>query len=75
MKEEANTEASNKIKIDSNKICVRKDLAKKNMMFSPESCQTIMDMGNVESTESMPIVSVQTDFGQTDFGQTDFGQS
>ena len=57
VKEEANKEAIDKIKMGSNKICIRNDLAKKNMMFSPESCQTIMDMGNVELTESMPIVS------------------
>ena len=48
VKEEASTEAIDKIKIGSNKICIRNDLAKKNMMFSPESCQAIMDMGNVE---------------------------
>ena len=51
VKEEANTEAIDKIKMGSNKICIRNDLAKKNMMFSPESCQAIMDMGNVELIE------------------------
>ena len=57
VEEEANTEAIDKIKMRSNKICICSDLAKKNMMFCPESCQAIMDMGNVELTESMPIVS------------------
>ena len=51
MKEEANTEAIDKIKMASNKICIRNDLAKKNMMFSAVSCQAIMDMGNVELIE------------------------
>ena len=66
MKEEANAEMMEIIKIGSNKICIRNDLAKKNMMISPESCQAIMDMGNVEliRTEeiqsSMPIVSNTT---------------
>ena len=43
VKEEANTEVMERIKIGSNKICIRDDLAKKNMMFSQEC--------------SMPIVS------------------
>ena len=51
VKEEANTEPIDKIKRSSNKICIRNDLAKKNMMFSPESCQAIVDMGNVELIE------------------------
>ena len=51
MEEEANTEAVNKIKMGSNKICIRNDLAKKSMIFSPESCQAIMDMDNVELIE------------------------
>ena len=34
VKEEANTELMERIKIGSNKICIRNDLAKKNMMFS-----------------------------------------
>ena len=33
------------------KICVRNDLAKKNMMFSQESCQATVEMGNVELIE------------------------
>ena len=51
VKEEANTEAIDKIKMGSNKICIRNDLAKKSMMFSPESCQAILGMGNVELIE------------------------
>ena len=47
-KEEANTEMMERIKIGLNKICIRNDLAKKNMMFSQESCQAIIAMGNVE---------------------------
>ena len=63
VKEEANTETIGKIKTGSSKICIRNDLAKKNNMFSPESCHVIMDMGNVELNwteeiqSSMPIVS------------------
>ena len=37
--------------IGSNKICIRSDLAKKNMMFSQESCQAIFEMGNVQLIE------------------------
>ena len=48
VKEEANTEVMERINIGSNKICIRSDLAKKNMMFSQESCQAIIEMGNVE---------------------------
>ena len=40
-----------RIKIGSNKICIRSDLAKKNMMFSQESCQASVEMGNVELIE------------------------
>ena len=40
-----------RIKIGSNKICIRNDLAKKNMTFSQESCQAILEMGNVELIE------------------------
>ena len=51
VEEETNTEAIDKIKMGSNKICIRNDIAKKNMMFSPESCQAIMDMGNAHLIE------------------------
>ena len=51
MKEEANTEVMERINIGSNKICIRSDLTKKNMMFSQESCQAIVEMGNVELIE------------------------
>ena len=40
-----------RIKIGSNKKCIRNDLAKKNMTFSQESCQAIIEMGNVELIE------------------------
>ena len=46
--EETNTEAINKLEMGSNKICIRNDLAKKNMIFSQESCQAIIDMGSEE---------------------------
>ena len=48
VKEEANTEVMERINIGSNKIGIRSDLTKKNMMFSQESCQAIIEMGNVE---------------------------
>ena len=48
VKEEAHTEVMERSNIGSNKICILSDLAKKNMMFSQESCQAIIEMGNVE---------------------------
>ena len=51
VKEEANTEVIERIKIGSNKLCIREDVAKENMMFSQESSQAIFDMGNVELME------------------------
>ena len=54
MKEEialTKTKAIQRIKIGSNKICIREDLAKENMMFSRECSQAISEMGNVELIE------------------------
>ena len=51
VKKETNTEAIDENKMVPNKICIRNDLAKENMMFSPESRQAIMDMRSVESIE------------------------
>ena len=48
VKEEAKTEVMERIKIGSNKICIRNDLARKNMMFSQESRQAIIEIGNVQ---------------------------
>ena len=48
VKDEANTEVSERINIGSNKNCIRSDLTKKNMMFSQESCQAIIEICNVE---------------------------
>ena len=48
VKDEANTEVMERINIGSNKNCIRSDLTKKNMMFSQESFQAIIEMGNVE---------------------------
>ena len=45
LKEEANTEVMERIKFGLNKVCIRNDLAKKNMMFSQESCQAIFGIG------------------------------
>ena len=56
VKEEANTEVMERMKIGSNKMCSRSDLAKKNMMFSQESCQAIVEMGNVEPIVSTPRI-------------------
>ena len=50
-KNRPNTEVMERINIGSNKMCVRSDLAKKNMMFSQESCQAIFEMGYVELIE------------------------
>ena len=41
-----------RIKFGASKICVREHLAKEIMMFSQESGQTFVEMGNVEITES-----------------------
>ena len=38
----------NKVKVGSNKISIRNDLAKDGMIFSEESSRAIFDMGNVE---------------------------
>ena len=46
--DETNTEVINKIRMDSNKVCIRNDLAKMNVIFSEESCQTVIDMRNAE---------------------------
>ena len=51
VKEEANTEVMERIKIGSNKICIRNDQPKKNMTFSQESCQAIIEPDNVELVE------------------------
>ena len=48
---DTNTKAIERIKIGSNKICIRADLAKKKMVFSQESSQAIFEMGNVELIE------------------------
>ena len=49
---ETNTEAIERVKIGSNKICIRQDLAKGKMVFGLESSQAIIDMCNVELIES-----------------------
>ena len=53
---ETNTIAIERVKIGSNKICIREDLAKEHMMFSKESSQAVFEMGNVIKN-SMPIMS------------------
>ena len=40
-----------RIKIGSNKICIREDLATEKMVFSQESSQAVFEMGNVELIE------------------------
>ena len=42
---DTNTKAIERIKIGSNKFCIREDLAKENMMFSQESSQAIFEIG------------------------------
>ena len=59
---DTNSKAMERIKIDSNKICIREDLAKEKMVFSKESSQAIFNMGNVEThrtnenNDPVPIV-------------------
>ena len=48
---ETNTKDIERIKMGSNKICVRNDLRIKKIMFSEESSQAIFDTGNVEYIE------------------------
>ena len=48
LKNEANTQEIERVKIGSNKICIREDLAKDKMTFSEESSRAIFEMGNVE---------------------------
>ena len=48
---EAKTEEIERIRIGSNKICIREDLAKEKMVFSKESSRAIFEMSNVELIE------------------------
>ena len=55
---ETNTEDIDKIKMGSNKICIRDDVAKENMVFSQECSQAVFNMGNIEEMQdAMPIMS------------------
>ena len=51
LKNEANTQEMERVKIGSNKICIREDLAKDEMIFSEKSSRAIFEMGNVELIE------------------------
>ena len=57
-----NTQDIGRVKIGSNKICIREDPAKEEMVFSKESCRAIFEVGDVELIElkkiidSMPIM-------------------
>ena len=48
---DTNAKEIERIKIGSNKICIRKDLAKEKVVFSKESSHAIFEMGNVELIE------------------------
>ena len=48
---EANTQDIERVKIGSNKICIREDLATDMMVFSKESSRAVFEMGNVELIE------------------------
>ena len=48
---ETMTKSVERIKFGSNNVCIRNDMAKKKLMFSQESCQAVMEMGNVEEIE------------------------
>ena len=48
---EANTQELERVKIGSNKICFREDLAKEKMVFSKESSRAVFEMGNVKLIE------------------------
>ena len=51
LKDEANNQAIERVKVGSIKFCIRKDLAKEKMVFSQESSQAIFEMGTVELIE------------------------
>ena len=44
---EAKTQEIGRVKIDSNRVCVREDLAKAKMVFRKESSRAVFEMGNV----------------------------
>ena len=48
---DTNTKAIERVKIGSNNICIREDLANVKTVFSQESSQAIFEMGNVELIE------------------------
>ena len=48
---DTNTKEIERIKIGSNKICIREDLAKEKMVFSKGTSPAISEMGNVELIE------------------------
>ena len=48
---EANTQEIERMKIGSDKICIREDLAEEKMVFSKESSRAVFEMGNVELIE------------------------
>ena len=49
--DEANNQVIERVKIGSNNLCIREDLAKEKMVFRQESSQAIFEMGNVELIE------------------------
>ena len=48
---EANTQEIERVKIGSNKICIREDSATDKMVFSKESSRVVFEMGNMELIE------------------------
>ena len=51
LKNEANTQEIQRVKIGSNNICIREDLAKDKMVFSEKSGRAVFKMGSVELIE------------------------
>ena len=47
-----NAQEIERVKIGSNKICIREDLAEEKMVFRTESSRAVFEMGNVELIES-----------------------
>ena len=52
---DANTKVIERIKIGSDNICIREDLAKEKVVFDHESRQALFEMGNVELIELMTL--------------------
>ena len=63
--DDMNYQIIERVKIGSNKICIREDLAMENMVFSQESSQAVRDMENVELVELIKDLQDSMSFMRT----------